>query len=86
MNNQQQPPQVITLEYIARLKKEKLEEIRNQQKAMSSTARKIFAPLAPAASKGDALMRSFNTGMAIFDGVVMGVKIMKKVRRYFRKN
>ena len=30
-------------------------------------------------------MRSFNTGMAIFDGVVMGVKIMKKIRRFFRK-
>ena len=82
MNNQQQKPQTITLEYIARLKAEKLEEIR----AMSRTTRRIFAPLAPAASKGDALMRSFNTGMAVFDGVMLGWKILKQVRRFFRRN
>lgn len=35
MNNQQQKPQTITLEYIARLKAEKLEEIREQKRAMS---------------------------------------------------
>ena len=81
MNNQQQKPQTITLEYIARLKAEKLEK-----KAMSRTTRRIFAPLAPAASKGDALMRSFNTGMAVFDGVMLGWKILKQVRRFFRRN
>lgn len=53
MNNQQQKPQTITLEYIARLKAEKLEEIREQKRAMSRTTRRIFAPLAPAASKGE---------------------------------
>ena len=83
MNNQQQKPQTITLEYIARLKAEKLEEIREQKRAMSRTTRRIFAPLAPAASKGDALMRSFNTGLA---GVMLGWKILKQVRRFFRKN
>ena len=82
MNNQQQKPQTITLEYIARLKA----EIREQKKAMSRTTRRIFAPLAPAASKGDALMRSFNTGMAVFDGVMLGWKILKQVRRFFRRN
>lgn len=85
MNNQQQTSQTITLEDIARLKAEKLEEIREQKKAMTRTTHRIFAPLAPAASKGDALMRSFNTGMAVFDGVMMGLKIMKKIRRFFRK-
>ena len=86
MNNQQQKPQTITLEYIARLKAEKLEEIREQKRAMSRTTRRIFAPLAPAASKGDALMRSFNTGMAVFDGVMLGWKILTQVRRFFRRN
>ena len=50
MNNQQATPQKITLEYIARLKTEKLEEIRGQKKAMTRTAQRIFAPLAPATS------------------------------------
>ena len=51
---------------------------------MTATTREIFAPLAPATNKADAIMRSLNTGMAIFDGVVMGIKIMRKIRAYFR--
>ena len=61
-----------------------LEEITQRKKKLLTT-REIFAPLAPATNKADSLMRSFNTGMAIFDGVVMGIKIMKKIRAYFRK-
>lgn len=52
---------------------------------MTATTREIFSPLAPTANKADSLMRSFNTGMAIFDGVVLGIKIMKKMRTYFRR-
>ena len=63
-----------------------LEEITQAQKrAMTATTREIFSPLAPTANKADSLMRSFNTGMAIFDGVVLGIKIMKKMRTYFRR-
>ena len=65
-------------------KKKLLNEIHAQKKAMTATTREIFAPLAPATNKADALMRSFNTGMAVFDGVVMGIKIMRKIRAYFR--
>lgn len=79
-----QTPQKFTLEEIAQRKKKLLIEIRAQKKAMTMTTREIFAPLAPATNKADALMRSFNTGMAIFDGVMMGIKVMRKVRAYFR--
>lgn len=84
MNNQQ-TTQKITLEDIARHKEEILIEICIQKEAMTAAAKEIFAPLAPAASTGNALMRSFNTGMAIFDGVMMGIKIMRKVRSLFQK-
>ena len=80
----QTPPQKITLEEIAERKKKLLNEIHVQKKAMTATTRELFAPLAPATNKADAIMRSFNTGMAIFDGVVMGIKIMRKIRAYFR--
>ena len=80
-----QTPAKITLEEITQLKKKLLNEIHAQKRAMTATTREIFAPLAPATNKADSLMRSFNTGMAIFDGVVMGIKIMKKIRAYFRK-
>ena len=80
-----QTPPKITLEEIT-LRKEKLQgEIKAQKKAMTATARDIFAPLAPPTYKADAIMRSFNTGMAIFDGVMTGIKVMRKIREYFRK-
>jgi len=77
--------QKFTLQAIADRKKKLLSEIQERQKAMTATARELFAPLAPAASKTEAVVRSLNTGMAIFDGVVTGLKIMRKIRAYFRK-
>ena len=79
-----QTPQKFTLEEISLRKKKLLNEIHAQKKAMTATTREIFAPIAPANNKADAIMRSFNTGMAIFDGVMLGVKVMRKVRTYFR--
>lgn len=86
MNNQQEAPQIYSLEELTLLKVAKLKELREHKKAMSLTAKNIFAPVAPAASKGDAIMRSFNTGMAIFDGIILGVKVMRNFRRLFHKN
>lgn len=80
-----QKPQEITLEEITRRKELLLLEIQDQKEIMTEITREIFAPLQPAANKADAIMRSFNTGMAIFDGVMMGVKVMRKVRSYFSK-
>ena len=77
-----QTPAKITLEEITQRKKKLLNEIQAQKRAMTATTREIFSPLAPAANKADSLMRSF---MAIFDGVVLGIKIMKKMRTYFRR-
>lgn len=31
------------------------------------------------------MMRAFNTGMAVFDGIVLGVKVMKKFRKYLEE-
>lgn len=85
MNTNQPAPQKIRLEDITRRKEELLEEIRSQQEVMTATARSIFAPLVPAASAGNAMMRSFNTGVAIFDGVMLGIKMIRKVRSLFKK-
>lgn len=76
-------PHKFTLEEISERKKKVLSEINASKRAMTTTTREIFSPLAPATTKADSIMRSFNTGMAIFDGVVMGIKIMRKVRKYF---
>ena len=77
--------EILTLEDLQQQKAEALEELRAQQQIMADTARNLFAPIAPTADKGTAIMRAFNTGMAVFDGVMLGVKLMRKVRKIFRR-
>lgn len=73
MNNSTPTPKKITLEDIAQRKKKCC-----RKSVTRNNARRIppaeFRPLAPAASGGNALMRSFSTGMAIFDGVMLGMQ------------
>ena len=61
----------MTLESIALQKKELRKKIHAQKEIMTDTARELFAPLAPVADKGNAIMRAFNTGMAVFDGLML---------------
>ncbi|WP_294585658.1 hypothetical protein [uncultured Bacteroides sp.] len=75
----------ITLESIALQKAELLEQIHDQKDVMNELARDIFAPLAPATDKASSMMRAFNTGMAVFDGVMLGLKLMRKFRNLFGK-
>ena len=70
----------MTLESIALRKKELRKKLHVQKEIMTDTARELFAP---AADKGNAIMRAFNTGMAVFDGLMLGVKMMRKVRSMF---
>lgn len=86
MDHSKLPSQRYTLEDIAQRKQEILTEIKEQKEAMTETTRRIFAPLAPVASGASSLMRSFNTGMAIFDGVMLGLKFMRKIRALFRRD
>ncbi len=74
----------ITLESIAQQKAELLQQIRGQKEVMTEITRDIFAPLAPATNKANSMMRAFNTGMAIFDGVMLGVKLMRKFKKLLK--
>ena len=72
--------EILTLEDL----QQRRAELRTQKQVMSDTARNLFAPIAPAADKGTAIMRAFNTGMAVFDGAMLGIKLMRKIRKIFR--
>lgn len=72
-----------TLESIALQKAELLKQIRLQKEIMTEITQEIFAPLAPATNKTSSMMRAFNTGMAVFDGVMLGIKVMKKFKSLF---
>lgn len=59
-------------------------ELRAQKELMETTAKSIFAPAAPAADKGTAIMHTFNTGLAVVEGVMIGVKVIRRIRKAFK--
>jgi len=75
---------IITLEVIAQQKAEKLEEVRKAKKEMVQTLHDLFAPVE---QKGgvEGIMQQVSTGIAVYDGVRTGIKIMKRIRGFFRK-
>lgn len=70
-----------TMDDIVRLKQELLANIHTQKRIMTNLTHEIFDPPAPAEKNG--LMHSFNKGVAIFDGVVLGLKVIQKFRSFF---
>lgn len=76
---------LISLDYIVQRKKILLQEIRSKKKIMADLAEEILAPLEPAPNKLSAWMRSINTGMALWDGLVWGWKSIKKIRSIVRE-
>ena len=83
MNTSNDTPQnMMTLEKICQLKSEKLAEIRTSKQRITETARQIFRPN-ESTTKANTLMNNFHSGMAIFNGVMTGFKIMKRIRNLF---
>lgn len=74
----------LTLESLARMKAEKLKEVRASKKRMSEQAQRLFIP-SKTPSEESALMQSISSGIAIFDGVMTGIRIMRKIQRFFSK-
>ena len=81
MNNQQNN---ITLEDIARQKAALLKQIRTQKGKMTTLSQGFIAPLKPTTKKSTAMMGLFNKGMVVFDGVLIGYKLLRKFRKMFR--
>lgn len=73
----------LTLEDIGRQKAELLAQIRQHQQEMGRLGKQLAAPLRPAASKGNSVVRAFNTSLAVIDGIRMGIKLMRSLRNVF---
>lgn len=78
------PRTPISLEEIRQLKVQTYAELQQRKEAVAKSARKLVAPLAPAVTKGNSLMRAFNTGILAFDGVMLGVKLIRKLQKVSR--
>lgn len=76
-----------TLEDILQRKQEVLEDIRIQQQVITETAQVIFAPILPSPklNQTTALIKRLNIGIAIFDGVMIGMKLFRSIRKFFKR-
>ena len=75
---------LITLEEISRQKKDVYRQIKEQKQLIQLTATDLFAPV-EAANKVELFMNSVNSGIAVVDGVMTGMKVMRRVRSFFRR-
>ena len=71
----------ITLESISEKKASILSQLDDSKKAIQFKAKNIFAPASPKGSSN--FMNHISSGIAIFDGVMTGLRIMRKVRSIF---
>ena len=74
----------ITLEMIRQQKAEKLTEIRASKQRITESARQLFHPVETTGG-ANMLVNNFSSGIAIFNGVMTGFKIIKRIRNLFRK-
>ena len=74
-----------SLDEIAQRKQAVLSDIRQSSQHMSALSRGLLAPLQPTTSTAGNLKRTINTGMAMVDGFFFGLKMLRIVRRLFRK-
>ena len=77
-------PHIYTLEEINRLRSEKREEARLSKERLQQLGQELFAPQE---SKGklDSFMQQINMGIAAYDGIMTGMKVLRRIRNYFKK-
>lgn len=73
---------IITLKDIRQLRKDKLTEVREQGKKIKDTVHDIFMPQEKETGI-NGLMQYVSTGIAIYDGILTGLKIIRRIRGAF---
>ncbi len=69
---------------IVQRRAEKLAEIQQSKERLAETVNALFSPVE---SNGgmSGIMQHVNTGIAVYDGVRTGIKIMQRLRWFFRR-
>ncbi len=86
MMNTEQPKQpsnvTYTLEDIIARKQAKRKEILESKESLQTLAQDLFAPN-ESKNKLDGLMQHVNMGIAAYDGIMTGIKILRRIRGFF---
>ena len=75
------PP--LTLESIALRKAQVRADLQEKNKEMAGLLRDVFAPAAPAATRAGRWAHHLNTGLAMLDGFLFGLRVMRRMRSSF---
>jgi len=73
--------QQVDLDYLATHKAELSDQIHTQQKKIADSAKHLLLP----ASSSVYFLKAFNNKLNMIDGVLIGYKIVRSIRRVFRK-
>ena len=84
MNELRQQPTKYTLEEIYQLRMHKQNEIAESKKRMLHYAQDLFAPQ-KSTNKIDNFMQHVNSGISVYDGLMTGMKIVKRIRKFFQR-
>ena len=80
MNNL--PPNHYTLEMIRQQRIDKKKEILQSKEQMLHLAHQLFAP-PQSKNKFEGMMQHVNMGIAAYDGLMTGIKVLRRVRAFF---
>lgn len=83
-NNIPQPPHY-SVESIAQRRAEKKEEILLSKARIQNLTQELFAPQ-KSKNQMDNMMQHINAGIAAYDGLMTGLKILRRVRGFFSRN
>ena len=71
-----------TIEGIRERRLAKQEELKQSKDRMQNLSQQLFAPQ-QGKNKIDSLMQQVNMGIAAYDGLMTGIKILRRVRGFF---
>lgn len=80
MNNL--PPNHYTLEMIRQQRIDKKKEILQSKEQMLHLAHQLFSP-PQSKNKFEGMMQHVNMGIAAYDGLMTGIKVLRRVRAFF---
>lgn len=73
-----------TIELISEQKKKKRTEIQASKKRMQELTQQLFAPTR-SSSRIDNVMQQINMGVAAYDGIMTGIKVLRRIQFFFSK-
>lgn len=73
-----------TLEIITQRRMAKKAELRASKEQIMEFSRNLFAPQ-QSKTKFDNIMQQVNAGIAAYDGLMTGIKIFHRIRKFFQR-